>query len=139
RDPRPVARVGAVIPWSFSPDGNRLAYPASGGATHFDLWTIPLREEGGQMASGAPEPGLRAAAVGTWPASSPDGRWLAHASSASGSFAGYVRAFPDSAAVVQVSRGGGRIRTWSRNGRELLYQADDERIMVVEYSVVDGR
>lgn len=139
RDPRPVARVGAVIPWSFSPDGNRLAYHASGGATHFDLWTIPLREEGGQMASGAPEPYLRTAAVETWPAFSPDGRWLAHASSESGSFEVYVRAFPDSGAVVQVSRGGGRIPTWSRNGRELLYQTDDERIMVVEYSVVDGR
>jgi hypothetical protein len=40
---------------------------------------------------------------------------------------------------VQVSRGGGRIPTWSPTDAELLYQTDDERIMVVEYEVVDGR
>lgn len=139
RAPRPVARLGAVVPWSFSADGRRLAFHANGGATHFDLWTLTLNEEAGELATGGPEPYLVTAAIETWPAFSPDGRWIAHASNESGSFEVYVRAFPQAGEAVRVSRGGGRIPVWSRNGRELLYQTDDERIMVVEYSVVDGR
>jgi hypothetical protein len=35
----------------------------------------------------------------------------------------------------QISTGGGLYAFWSKNGRELFYEAADHRIMVVEYQV----
>ena len=52
---------------------------------------------------------------------SPDGRWLAYSSDASGRGEVYVRPFPGPGAAVQVSTGGGGTPTWSRRkGRDLL-------------------
>jgi serine/threonine-protein kinase len=53
---------------------------------------------------------------------SPDGRWLAFESNASGSFEVYVRPFSDPAAAEwQISSGGGIQPLWSVDGRELFY------------------
>jgi hypothetical protein len=40
------------MPWSFSPDGSRIAYHVLGSATGFDLWTIPVHmsEHGPRLA-----------------------------------------------------------------------------------------
>jgi len=51
----------------------------------------------------------------------------------------YVRPFPDDGREeVRVSGSGGRIPFWMPNGRELLYRTDDQRLMVVSYSVKGG-
>ena len=42
---------------------------------------------------------------------------------------------PDNGKSVQVSRDGGRIPRWSRDGRELFFATDDQRVMVAPYSV----
>lgn len=136
--PRSLNSPGLVVPWSSTADGRIVAYSAMGATTHFDLWTVPVSGAGDQLEAGPPTPYLRTAAIETWPAFSLDGRWIAHASNESGTFEVYVRSFPDNGTSVQVSQGGGRIPFWSPNGRELLYQTDDERIMVTEYAVVDG-
>ena len=47
----------------------------------------------------------------------------------------YVRAYPDKGAKVQISNAGGMMPAWSRNGRELFYRTEDQRIMVVNYIV----
>ena len=49
-----------------------------------------------------------------------------------------MRSFPDRDAATRVSDGGGRMPTWARNGRELLYRTDNGRVMVVEYSTANG-
>ena len=54
---------------------------------------------------------------------SPDGRWLAYASSLSGQYEVYVRALEGDANQVQVSTSGGIEPMWSRDGRELFYRA----------------
>ena len=57
-----------------------------------------------------------------FPALSPDGRWLAYASTESGRPEIYVRPFPETAtAKWQVSTEGGVEPAWSSTGRELLY------------------
>ena len=72
--------------------------------------------------------------VEVFPAFSPDGRWLAYASNESGTVEVYVRPFPAPGGRWQVSTGGGRIPLWSRDGRELLFQTLDGRVMAVSYT-----
>ena len=66
---------------------------------------------------------------------SPDGHWLAYTSKESGSYQVYVRAFPDKGGKWQISNAGGIYPVWSRNGRELFFRSDDNRIMVAAYEV----
>jgi len=47
----------------------------------------------------------------------------------------YVRAFPDNGTRWLISNGGGTMPVWSRNGRELFYRTEDNRIMVTTYAV----
>jgi hypothetical protein len=69
---------------------------------------------------------------------SADGRWLAYASNATGRFEVYVAAFAPSGPIGGerwlISNKGGLHPVWSPNGRELLYQADNQ-IMAVGYTV----
>jgi Tol biopolymer transport system component len=56
-----------------------------------------------------------------WP--SPDGRWLAYASSVTGTLEVYVRPFTAPGPSVRVSTGGGLEPRWSRSGAELFYRS----------------
>jgi serine/threonine-protein kinase len=126
------------VPWSFSPDGKRLAYYSLSPITHFDLLTVLLEVHGGDIRAGKPEPFLASKAIETYPTFSPDGHWVSYASIQSGSFEVYVRAFPDDGSEVQVSKGGGRVSYWRVHGGELLYSTDDQRIMAATYRINDG-
>ena len=136
----PLTDTSAIqVPWSFSPDGARLAYYEHNASSAFDLWTVPITESEGKLTAGAPELFLRTSAVETYPAFSPDGRWVAYGSGEFGVWDIYVRPFPGSdAPAVRVSEGGGRISRWLTGTRELLYRTDDHRLMVVPYTVKNG-
>jgi serine/threonine-protein kinase len=90
------------------------------------------------LTTGTPEPFLRSPSFEVYPSFSPDGRWLVYSSNESGRTEIYVRAFPDNGTKVRVSADGGRVARWVPHGRELLYRTDDQRLMVVEYSIRDG-
>lgn len=63
---------------------------------------------------------------------SPDGRWLAYESNASGRREIYVQPFPNiEDGRWQVSTRGGERPLWAHDGRELFY-VEDEKIMAVE-------
>jgi serine/threonine-protein kinase len=65
------------------------------------------------------------------PVVSPDGRWLAYASTESGQPEVYVRPFPDAgSARWQVSVAGGRDPMWSHSGKELFYQSTNKMMSV---------
>jgi Tol biopolymer transport system component len=81
-----------LIPWSFTPDGKRLAYYALAG--NRQIWTVPLEEQGGRLKAGKPEQFLKSSFDDYNPSFSPDGRWLAYQSIESGKNEVYVRAFP---------------------------------------------
>ena len=67
---------------------------------------------------------------------SPDGRWLAYQSNASGEDEIYVRPFPDAdSAFYQVSTTGGTRPLWAPHGSELLYE-DDDRLLAVPVQTV---
>ena len=67
------------------------------------------------------------------PMFSPDGHWIAYASSESGTYQVYVRAFPDKGGRWQVSNSGGSYPVWSRSGHELFFRNPENRIMVAAY------
>ena len=63
---------------------------------------------------------------------SPDGRWLAYQSNASGAFEVYVRPFPGvESSQWLVSPAGGTEPLWSRDGRELFYRSPKGAVMRV--------
>jgi serine/threonine-protein kinase len=61
---------------------------------------------------------------------SPDGRWLAYSSDATGRFEVYVTPFPSISSTRLVSIGGGNEPRWARSGKELFYKSGG-RLMVV--------
>jgi hypothetical protein len=62
---------------------------------------------------------------------SPDGRWIAFASSDSGRFEVYVQNYPKPAGRWQVSTDGGLQPKWRSDGKELYYLGLDSRLMAV--------
>jgi serine/threonine-protein kinase len=58
---------------------------------------------------------------------SPNGRWMAYESNASGRFEIYVERYPELGSRRQVSINGGRDARWSADGRELYFATEDGR------------
>jgi serine/threonine-protein kinase len=123
------------IPGSFSPDGKRLAFTEQGSGTGSDIWTLPIEfGDGDNPKPGKPEPFLRTASTEMYPQFSPDGRWLAYASTDSGRMEVYVRPFPGPGGKWQISNGSGLFPMWSPKAHELFYHSADSRIMVAAYT-----
>ena len=125
-------------PGSFTPDGKRLAYFESLGGVG-QLWTVSLNEEDGHLTAGTAERFLTSSASDSYPSFSPDGRWLAYASTEAGATDVFVRAFPQpvsgSGSRWQISTNGGTAPVWSRSGHDLFYQSGDQ-IMAASYAVM---
>ena len=123
-------------PMSFAPDG-RLAFsplPTPPPAIP-DIWTIPLDfSDPERPKPGKAEPFLAEAHVETDPAFSPDGKFLAYASSESGGGREevFVRPFPGPGGRWKVSTEGGKFPAWSGTTRDLLFLGGDDRIMARE-------
>jgi serine/threonine-protein kinase len=126
-----------LVPYSFSPDGRRLAYQEVSPNNGFDLWTLPLdTSDPDHPKPGKPEPFLRTQFDEQVPVFSPDGRWIAYRSNESGAYEIYVRPFPPGpGGKWQVSTGGGMYAFWSKNVPELFYETTDNRIMVMAYTI----
>ncbi|HTZ97644.1 MAG TPA: protein kinase [Terriglobales bacterium] len=65
---------------------------------------------------------------------SPDGKWVAYASTESGDWEVYVTTFPDAAGKWQVSRGGGTEPHWRGDGKELYYIGQSGMLMAAPIS-----
>jgi serine/threonine-protein kinase len=127
-----------ATPWSFSPDGRRLAYVELNPATEArKIWTLPLDMSDPDH----PKPGksdlfLEGPSDENAPFFSPDGRWIAYRSNESGMDEVYVRPFPAGrGGRWQISTGGGLYGIWSNNRRELFYEPTNNRIMVMDYMI----
>lgn len=132
-----LASPNVTNPYSFSPDGRHLAYYEKNLETDFDIWTVTLdTSDPDQPKLDKPELFLGTPSQVVAPMFSPDGRWIAYRSNESGRNEVYVRPFPGGrAGKWQISTGGGAYSMWSNNGRELFYEREDFRIMVVDYTV----
>jgi serine/threonine-protein kinase len=133
---QPLTRSAAVqLPFSFSPGGTRLAYSELTPGAGAEIRTVPVENSAGNLRVRDPQVFLKTAVGLTYPMFSPDGRWLAYANAEGGQYEVYVRAFPDNGTQVQISNAGGVMPMWSRNGGELFYRTEDQRIMVANYTV----
>jgi Tol biopolymer transport system component len=134
--PQPLTQTKNIQwPYSFAPDGKRLAFFEQGSGTSYDLWTVPLESDSAGLRAGKPEAFLQTPADERHAAFSPDGRWMAYSSDESGLFQVYVRAFPDKGGKWQISNSGGMYPLWSRNGHDLFFRTEDNEIMVASYAV----
>ena len=134
--PQPLTQNKDIqYPWSFTPDGKRLAFMDGNPETSFDLWTVALESDVAGIRAGKPEPYLQTPADERYPSLSPDGRWMAYSSTESGVFQVYVREFPDKGGKWQISNGSGLYPVWSRGGRDLFFRTEDNQIMVASYAV----
>jgi serine/threonine-protein kinase len=134
--PQPLTQSRSnPLPTSFNSDGTRLVFMEMTSGSGAEIRTVPVDSRSEKLQAGKPELFLNTAALLAFPVFSPDGQWLAYADAEAGSYEVYVRAFPDKGTKVQISNAGGTMPIWSRNGHELFYRTEDQRIMVVNYTV----
>jgi Tol biopolymer transport system component len=113
-------------PTDWSLDGRFLLFNEFDTKTGWDLWVLPL-------ADGAKAIPFLRTEFNEWRGvMSPDGKWIAYASDESGKEEVYVQPFPASGANWQVSRGGGTIPKYRRDGKELYYLGADQKMMAVK-------
>ena len=123
----------APFPYTISPDGARLVMRVNGLEGSLDLVITTVNGDADI------EP-LLSTEFNEWNAEiSPDGRWIAYESDASGQFEIYVRPFPDvTEGRWQVSTGGGTEPLWSPVGSEMFYRAPEGGLMSVPVSIEGG-
>jgi hypothetical protein len=113
--PVPYVQQQDAYPRSFSADGRLLLFMRYS-AAQGDLWVLALDSAGAR-----PRPVLATPADEDEPLVSPDSRWLAYATDASGRMEVRVGSLAEPAAGVQVSTAGGLPLAWSRDGRRLFF------------------
>jgi Tol biopolymer transport system component len=128
------------LPSSWSPDGRFLLFYNAVGSTH--VWVLPLDGTAANRKAFALEESNFNQAVGRF---SPDGRWIAYQSNESGKDEIYVRPFDAASAVGSsstagtpitgkwmVSKDGGEVPLWRRDGKELFYLSPTGMAMAVD-------
>jgi serine/threonine-protein kinase len=117
-----ITSKGALVPGSWHPTGRWLAYSASTADTGDDILILPL--DGNAVSGWKPGramPFVASSAAEREPRFSPDGKWLAYSSDATGMNQIYVQPFPGPGPRVLVSNAGGDTPSWSRVKRELVF------------------
>ena len=67
-----------------------------------------------------------------YPRFSPDGRWIAYQSDESGKYEIYVIPFRGNGGKRQISLNGGSWPVWRRDGKEIYYLTEDNRLMATQ-------
>ena len=102
----------------WSPDGRYLLYDAGtiGRENGVDIWAVPMSGDA------KPFPFVSAPGDQGFAQFSPDGKWVAYASSETGRMEVYVAPFPWTGAKWQLSASGGTRPRWRRDGKEILFE-----------------
>jgi predicted Ser/Thr protein kinase len=129
-----LGNLGNLRPFSLAPTG-RLAIVQQNEALPY-TYTLPIDlSDLEHPKAGKEEPFfVDPTVVETDPAFSPDGKFLAYASTESGPLEVFVRPFPGPGGKWKVSQSGGMFPVWSRAAHELLFLGGDDHIMAVDYS-----
>jgi eukaryotic-like serine/threonine-protein kinase len=124
-----VAKNFTVASWSRAGVLIFNAYDQS----DFDLWTLSM--------SGHRTPKVFLSSKhsemnGTF---SPDGRWVAYQSNASGRYEVVVRPYPNKDPAETISHGGGKYPRWRGDGKELFFVSPDGTLMAAVFDAATGR
>ena len=120
--------TGSTVASQVAPDGKFLLYFESRGTATapLDIFALPLTGER------TPIPLVQTPFVDGEPQVSPDGRWLAYASTETGRFEVYVQPFPPTGAKWQISASGGQQPMWRKDGKELFFVSPDRKFYAVD-------
>lgn len=110
-----------VVSEGFAPDGHTLLFQRQ----MDNVWSIWSKDVEGDHPMA---PLIRERFDNYMPALSPDGHWLAYASTSTGHHEIYSVPYPGPGAPAQVSEAGGTEPAWSRDGRRLLYRNGNQVI-----------
>jgi len=113
-------------------DGRYVIYDTAGGADT-ELWLLPLFGEH------QPFPFVQGSFGARTGRFSPDGRYVAYASTETGRSEIYVQTFPDHLGKWQISTDGGTEPAWRRDGKELFYLSPEDKMMAAEVNTSSGR
>jgi len=124
-----VAKNFSVASWSRADVLIFNAYDQSGDS---DLWTLSM--------SGDRTPKIFLSSKhsemnGTF---SPDGRWVAYQSNASGRYEVVVRPYPNKDPAQTISYDGGKYPRWRGDGKELFFVSPDGTMMAVGFDATNG-
>ena len=108
-----LARAGAQVPHSWSPNGELLFGETRGSGADI-LVMLP----GGEIS-----PVIATEANEATAEFSPDGRWIVYGSDETGRDEIYVRSYPEGTTFQRVSEQGGVAPRWSGDGNELFYRS----------------
>ena len=118
-----------VAAWSRA---NIIVFNVFSSGNPGDLWTLSMS---GDRTPKAYVTSKHSETQGTF---SPDGRWVAYQSNASGRSEIVVRPFPGKEPAHTVSRDGGRYPRWRRDGKELFYLSPEGTMMAVGFDATNG-
>lgn len=110
----------------WAPDGRFLFYNILTADGDWDGWVLPLAGDR------KPYPILNQKYSEMRSRFSPDGRWMLYTTDETGRFEIYVQAFPPSGGKWQVSVNGGNVGYWRNDGKEIIFEALDRKIMAVD-------
>jgi serine/threonine protein kinase len=112
------------LPYSWSMDGNRIAFTQSSPDRLGDIWILRLDEDADA------QPFTGGVFHESFAVFSPGGEWLAYTSDESGRSEVYVTPFPGPGAARQISTEGGEEPVWSARGDALFYRNGPQMLMV---------
>jgi len=112
-------------PTDWSPDGKSLLFSVGDLVAQGQVWLLPL--DGNHKAV----PVAQSASLTQDARFSPDGRWIAYASNATGRLEIYIMPSEGRSGRWQVSGAGGLQPVWRRDGKEIFYLTLDNALMSV--------
>jgi Tol biopolymer transport system component len=119
-----VASARGKQPQSWSSDGRYLLYYEFGATTGRDLWSFDFE-------SGERRVFVDSAFEERSGQLSPDARWVAYETNASGRYEVVVQSFPEPSTTWNVSTRGGTQPRWSADGKEIYFISPDQTLMAV--------
>jgi Tol biopolymer transport system component len=129
---QPFGPTGHYHPHGWTADGELVATRVIDGGVDMDL----VRFAAGRDAT-VHEIVVTPAREGNSAAVSPDGRWVAYTSEATGRSEVWVQSLAGTGTPVRVSSQGGFAPTWARDARELYY-VENARVMAVAVDTRNG-
>ena len=127
-----------IVSNQWSRDGRSIVYASQDPKTKWDLWVLPMEEDGSLPKEKKPVPFLRTPFNELQGQLSPDSKWMAYTSDVSGMREVYVQPFPNPDNEVRVSTAGGEQARWKGDGKELYYLAADGQMTAVPVTVTAG-